>query len=118
MRPLPLLPLLAVAACAAPTTPTGRYAGALTPAAPSDQCRPGRASVQMHDGQALFVPEEATWSLPGTVKPDGTVTAERTAPGADKKPWPTRFAGTWTLGQVTGTYTTPRCTFAVQLARQ
>jgi len=116
MRPLALLLLLA--ACAAPTTPTGRYAGTATPAAASALCKPAHASLQMHDGQALFVPDETTWSLPGTANPDGTVSAERTGSGADKKPWPTRFAGAWTLGQVTGTYTTPRCTFAVQLARQ
>ncbi len=116
MRAFPLLLLLA--ACADPTTPDGLYAGTATPAAPSGLCRPGRASLRLHDGQALFVPEEATWSLPGAAKPDGTVTAERTGNGADKKPWPTRFAGTWTPGAVTGTYTTPRCTFAVQLARK
>lgn len=116
MRPLPVLLLLA--ACAAPATPDGRYAGAATPAAPSDLCKPGHASLRLHDGQALFVPDETTWSLPGVAKPDGSVEAERTGSGADKKPWPTRFAGAWTLGTVTGTYTTPRCTFTVQLARQ
>lgn len=117
MRPLPLL-LLLPAACAAPTTPNGRYVGTATPAAPSEACRASHASLRLHDGQALFVPEETTWTLTGTVQPGGTVQAERTALGADKKPYATRFAGTWTLGAVTGTYTTPRCTFAVRLARQ
>lgn len=115
MRPLFLLLLLA--ACAAPTTPDGRYVGAITPAAPSEACRAAHASLRLHGGQALFVPDETTWSLPGTARPDGAVEAERTGRGANKTPWPTRFAGTWTPGAVTGTYTTPRCAYAVRLTR-
>ena len=117
MRPLPLL-LLLPAACAVPTTPDGRYIGTATPAAPSEFCRTSHASLRLHDGQALFVPDETTWSLPGTAQPNGAIQAERTGSGANKKPYPTRFTGTWTLGTVTGTYTTPRCAYAVQLARQ
>lgn len=117
MRPLLLL-LLLPAACAAPTTPDGRYAGTATPAAPSEACRATHAALRLHDGQALFVPDETTWTLSGTALPDGRVQAERTASGADKKPYLTRFAGTWTLGAATGTYTTPRCAYAVALTRQ
>ncbi len=113
----PLLLLLLPAACAAPTTPNGRYVGAITPAAPSEFCRPAHASLRLHDGQALFVPDDTTWSLPGAAQPGGAIEAERIGSGANKKPWPTRFAGTWTPGAVTGTYTTPRCTYAVGLTR-
>lgn len=119
MRPLLLL-LLLPAACATPTTPDGRYVGTATPAAPaapSDVCRASHASLRLREGQALFVPDETTWTLTGTAQPGGAVQAERTG-GADKKPYATRFAGTWTLGAVTGTYTTPRCAYTVELARQ
>ncbi len=112
-----LIPLLLLTACATPTTPDGRYVGAATPSAPSELCKTSRAVLRLHDGQALFIPDEATWSLQGTVSPAGTLQAERTGQGADKKPYPTRFAGTWTPQSVTGTYTTPRCTYAVRLAR-
>jgi len=112
-----LIPLLLLAACATSTTPNGRYVGTATPNAASELCKTGRAILQLHDGQALFIPDEATWSLPGTVSPAGTLQAERTGQGANKKPYPTRFAGTWTLQNVSGTYTTPRCTYAIQLAR-
>lgn len=115
MRSLVLL--LAAAACAAPTTPNARYIGAATPATPSDLCKPSHASIRLHDGQALFVPDETTWTLTGTADPNGAVQAERDGRGANKQPYPTRFAGTWTTHAVTGTYTTPRCTYAVQLAR-
>lgn len=117
MRILLLLPLLP-AACATPTTPNGRYVGTATPAPASGACRASHASLRLHDGQALFVPDETTWTLSGTAQPGGAVQAERTGSGADKKPYATRFAGTWTLGAVTGTYTTPRCAYTVELSRQ
>lgn len=113
-----LLLLLLPAACATPTTPNGRYVGTATPAFASDACRASHASLRLHDGQALFVPDETTWTLSGTAQPGGAVQAERTGNGADKKPYATRFAGTWTLGAVTGTYTTPRCAYTVELSRQ
>ncbi len=80
-------------------------------------CKSSRSVLQLHDGLALFIPEEATWSLQGTVSPAGTLQAERIGQGANKKPYPTRFTGTWTTQSVSGTYTTPRCTYTVQLAR-
>lgn len=112
-----LIPLLLLAACAAPTTPDGRYVGTVTPSPPSELCKTSRAILRLHDGQALFIPEEATWSLQGTVSPAGTLQAERTGQGVNKKPYLTRFTGTWTPRSVAGTYTTPRCTYDVQLAR-
>ncbi len=112
-----LIPLLLLAACATPTTPDGGYVGTATPRSPSELCKNSRAILRLHDGQALFIPDEATWSLQGTVSPAGTLQAERTGQGANKQPYPTRFTGTWTTATVTGTYTTPRCTYAVQLAR-
>lgn len=116
MRPLPALLLLA--ACAAPsTTPNARYTGVITPDAPSALCKPGRAVLDLRNGQALFTPDEGTWSLPGTVSPSGTVQAERIGRGADKKPYPTRLTAAWTTQAVTGTYTTPRCAYAVSLSR-
>ncbi len=112
-----LIPLLLITACTTSTTPNGRYVGTATPIAPSDLCKTSRSILQLHDGQALFTPDEATWSLPGTVSAAGTLQAERTGQGANKKPYPTRFTGTWTTQAVAGTYTTPRCTYSVQLTR-
>jgi len=112
-----LILLLLLAACATPTTPNARYAGTNTPTAPSELCKPGRAALVLHDGQIIFTPDETTWSLTGTAAAAGAFQAERTGHGANKQPYPTRLAGTWTEHAATGTYTTPRCTYAVQLAR-
>lgn len=112
-----LIPLLLLAACAASTTPNGRYVGIATPSTTSELCKSSRPVVQLHDGQALFIPDEATWSLQGTASPAGTLQAERTGQGANKQPYPTRFTANWTAQNITGTYTTPRCTYAVQLVR-
>lgn len=117
MRTQPLLPVLLLAACATPATPDARYVGPLTPIAPSDQCKPGRAVLRLRDGKVLFTPDEATWSLTGTVTPDGALNAERTQPGANRQPYTTRLTGTWTLQAATGAYTTPRCAYTVALAR-
>jgi len=112
-----LIPLLLLAACATSTTLNSRYVGITTPNVPSEICKTSRSILQFHDGQAPFIPDKATWSLPGTVSPAGTLQAERIGQGANKKPYLTRFTGTWTTQNVAGTYTTPRCTYTVQLAR-
>jgi len=113
----PLIPLVLLSACTTSTTPNGRYVGTATPNSPSELCKSSRPVLQLHDGQALFIPDEATWSLSGTVSPAGTLQAERTGQGANKQPYPTRFTANWTAQNIIGTYTTPRCTYAVQLAR-
>ena len=106
-----LAPVLLLAACAAPATPTLRFIGTLTPAVPSDACRASGASLVLRDGVALFTPDEGTWSLTGTATAGGDVTAERTASGADKKPYATRLNARWTPEAATGEDLTPRCTF-------
>ena len=113
----PIVALLAVTACTAAPTPDARYVGPATPAQPSDQCRPSRAILRMRDGQVLLIPDETTWSLPGIATTAGVLTAERTGAGANRQPFSTRFTGTWTPTNATGTYTTPRCTFTLTLTR-
>ena len=117
MQRYPLPFLLLIAACTPANTPDARYVGSATPTEPSDLCRSTRAVLRLRDGVALFIPDETTWSLPGTAAAAGTLKAERTALGANKQPYSTQLTGTWTAQTATGKYTTPRCTYDVALTR-
>lgn len=115
MRWTASLALLALAACAA--GPGGRWVGPVTPETPSDACRPSRGVLTARDGKALFAPNEGTVVLEGTLAPDGSVRAERNAPGADKKPFPQAFEARLDGDRVIGTLSTPRCRHRVELTR-
>lgn len=114
----PLLAALALAACAGtPATPVGRWAGPVTALTQGPTCLSGRGTVQIRDNVVLFTPTEGTLVLQGEARPDGTLTAEKTQIGADKKPFQSILEARWTPETVTGTFTTPRCRFDVQLKR-
>ena len=115
LYPLPLIVIMV--ACTPAKTPDARYVGSATPLAPSDLCRPTRAVLRLRDGVALFIPDETTWSLPGTATASGILKAERTGLGANKQPYPTQLTGTWTAQTAIGKYITPRCTYDVALTR-
>lgn len=108
---------LLVAACASLNTPNGSYTGPINPTSLSNSCKPGQAILTIQNGHILFVPNDATWTLEGAADPDGTLQAERTGRSANKQPYSTRFTGTWAKESVSGTYATPKCTYAVDLAR-
>ncbi len=109
-------PLLLLAACGGPAPATdGRWFGTMQPDLATAGCQPGRASLVVTRNAALFTPDEGTRTLEGTATPDSAITAERTTTGADKKPYATRFAARLADGTITGTYTTPRCRYAVTL---
>ena len=107
MRPLPVLLLLA--ACARPDQ---RYAGPLTPDASSAQCRPGTATLVLRGGDAVFTPDEGTWSLTGPTA-NQTLQASRAAPRGGQR---TQVDARWDGAKATGTYVTSRCTFRFTLA--
>ncbi len=113
-----LIPLLLLASCGPPAgSADGRWFGTMTPDPAAPGCTSGRASLVATRSAVLFTPNEGTRTLEGTVAPDGAVAAERMTTGADKKPYVTRLAARLTDGAITGTYTTPRCSYAVRLAR-
>ncbi len=113
-----LIALLALSACTGATLAARRWIGEITPTTPGPACAKSTAVAQITDGRLIFTPDEGTWVLRGIAKPDGTLTAELTRPGADKQPFQTRLEATWTPETVTGTYKTPRCTFDVKLTRR
>jgi hypothetical protein len=105
-----------IAACAAPGAgPAHRYIGTTNPSTPGPLCPASKAEAQIRDGQIILAPDEGTWVLDGLVSSDGTVSADKTIQGTNKQAWITAFQGHWTPTSITGTYTTPRCTFSIFL---
>lgn len=117
MKSITLYLLLLLTACTSPPIPNGSYLGSINPTGPSNSCVPGQATLTIQNGQILFVPNDATWTLEGTADLDGKLQAEHTGRGANKQPYSTRFTGTWTTQTVSGTYTTTKCTYAANLVR-
>ena len=108
--------LTPLAACTPTSGVSGRWIGPLTATPPSPACPNTRGVAQINANALIFAPDEGTWTLTGTVAPTGAVAATRTRLGADKKPYTTTLAGTLAPEALTGTYTTPICTYAVQLS--
>ena len=111
------LPLLLLCSCGEGTLVNRRWIGPVTPTTPGKTCTPSTGVAQVTDGKVTFAPDQGTWVLLGTLSADGTILAEHTRPGADKQPYSTTLDAKWTPGLITGTYTTPRCTFTVSLRR-
>lgn len=113
-----LIMFLLLTACAAPVTPDARYVGAATPTTGDGSCQAGRAVLRLRGGQAVFTPDETTWTLVGTATVGGALQAERVGHGANKQAYVTRLTGTWSELAASGVYTTPKCSYKVQLERR
>ena len=114
----PLLALLLLTSCGTPAPGDGRWSGDMTPMPEVPGCPAGRATLVGNGGAVLFTPNEGTLSLDGSLAPGGTITAASTRIGADKKEYATRFAARLDGDRIAGTYTTPRCKYAVVLQRR
>lgn len=112
-----LLVIATLAACAAPSPLTGRWIGQLTPTTPGPTCIASRGLLQLTSGNVTFAPNEGTQILRGEAKPDGSLYADLTLTGANKQPYELTFEARWTPTTITGTYTTPRCSFSVTLSQ-
>ena len=112
--------MLAVAACSERQTPDRRWIGTLTAKSNPAACPTSRGVALLADGHVIFTPDEGTWILTGTATGDGRMQAARSRPGGGSgaKGYETHLDAAWTDAAVTGTYTTPRCGYAVALTRQ
>ena len=109
-----LLPVLLLAACAANAPVT--YAGKITPQ--SGTCDPPGRAVLIKRGRDLeFTPTQGVLILAGQITPSGDITAVFAGPGADHKPYLLKLTATLAGQAIDGTYVTPRCRYAVHLAR-
>ena len=109
-RPIALLSLLSLAACGVHYRPEHRWIGQLT----APNCPTTKAVALLREGMVTFAPDEGTWVLSGTAGPK-TLTATRARPTADHKIYKTELRAEWTDTTLRGTYTTPDCTYQVDL---
>lgn len=114
-RPFALV-LLAVAACSVHNRPQFRWIGQLTPTANAARCPETRGVLLLREGKVNFAPDEGTWVLDGTAGPD-TMQATRSRLTPDHKTYETKLDAHWTESAVQGTYTTPLCSYRVELSR-
>jgi hypothetical protein len=94
-----------------------RWIGPVTPTSNPAQCPATKGVLLMRQNKVTFAPSEGIWILEGTAKGD-TIEAFAGRVGVDRKDYDTSLQAHWTEANVTGTYTTPRCTYNVALTRQ
>ena len=107
---------LTLTACA-PGSDNGTWTGDVTPTTANPACEKTRGIAQVNGDTVTFSPNQGTWRLLGNATADGQLTAERITTGANKQPFETRLEARRTPTTITGTYTTPRCTYRVTLTR-
>ncbi len=105
---------MATGGCSIAYRPKAQYSGPLTSASPA--CPNIRGTLVIQRDDVVFTPGEGTWTLEGkAVGP--TVQASRSRPSFDHKTFATQLQATVTDTKAIGTYTTPDCTYAVDLTR-
>jgi hypothetical protein len=113
MRPIPLV-LIPLAACSM-LPDTLNYAGPLRPI--SGTCDPpSQATLTQRRTAIIFTPASGTLELRGQAQGQ-SLTAALTLTDPNKHPYALIFEGTLTGATISGTYTTPRCRYAVSLHR-
>ncbi len=108
--------LLLANACGIHDRTEYRWTGPLTAAKPGPQCPPTKGVLILRAGVVTFAPDEGVWVLSGAGGPK-TLTATRSRPTSDHKIYKTDLQADWTDASVHGTYTTPDCTYHLDLAR-
>jgi hypothetical protein len=92
-----------------------RYTGTMTPESACGATE--HATLMVVEGNASFAANDGAVVVPATVAPDGKLAGQLVLTGGDKKPFPLALDGMVTQDAATGTYTTPRCRFALSLKR-
>lgn len=105
--------LVGLVGCAG--APGGRWVGPVTPAGGA-ACGPATRGVLVaRGGDAVFTPSEGVLILRGPVGKDGSVQASASVENADHRSVVTRFDGRIGDGGVSGTMTSPACSYSVAL---
>ena len=91
-----------------------QYSGQLT--STSTACPKTHGTLVIQAGDVVFTPNDSTWTLDGKAI-GSSVQASRSRPSFDHKLFATELKATMTEGRAIGTYSTPTCTYAVDLAR-
>ncbi len=105
---------MATTGCSIQHRPKLQYSGQLT--STNVACPKTHGTLVIQRGEVVFAPDDGTWTLDGKLI-GSTVEASRSRPSFDHKLFATELKATLTDTQATGTYTTPTCTYAVDLTR-
>ena len=105
---------LLLGACSVQHRPKSQFAGKLTSTDPA--CPQTQGTLIIQNGQVVFTPADATWTLQGTAT-DDRINLERSRPSFDHKLYRTSLTATLSGDRVTGSYSTPSCTYAVDLGK-
>ncbi len=76
---------------------------------------PSAAVLTLRHRAVAFAPNTGTLVLKGIEDPPGHLTADLILPGIDHKPYRLALDAIRRAGTVDGTYTTPRCRYAITL---
>lgn len=106
--------LLPLAGCGL-APPARNFVGPVTARPGNPACQTSRGTLTVRGRQFQFEPNEGVLVIQGGIAPDGHLRGEDTTRGVDHHPFTLRFEGTLAGDEVTGTLTTPRCTFDVAL---
>lgn len=104
--------LVLTGGCSIQHRPKRQFAGKLLSQDPA--CSPTQGTLVAQNDQIIFSPADTTWTLTGTLVGD-RLELTRSRPSFDHKLYATALKATLSNDRVTGTYSTPTCTYAVDL---
>ncbi len=93
-----------------------QWAGPLVATVNVAQCPRTQGTLVLQNTQVIFAPDDGTWTLAGTVR-SNTIEAARSRSLPNHQVYATELRASWTGNKVQGTYTTPICTYTVDLTR-
>lgn len=106
--------VLLLGGCSIQHRPKTQFAGQLT--STDAACPKTQGTLIVQNDQIVFSPADATWTLQGKSL-NGKVEVTKSRPSFDHKLYTTTFAATLSEDRATGLYTTPFCTYTVDLTR-
>ena len=104
--------LLLTGGCSIQHRPKRQFAGKLL--SPDAACPPMQGTLVAQNDQIIFSPADTTWTLTGTALGE-KLQLTRSRPSFDHKLYATTLTAILSSDRVTGTYSTPSCTYAVDL---
>lgn len=104
--------LLLTGGCSIQHRPKRQFAGKLL--SPDPACPPLQGTLIIQNDQVIFSPADTTWTLTGKTFGE-KLELTRSRPSFDHKLYVTTLKATLSTDHVVGTYSTPSCTYAVDL---
>lgn len=104
--------VLLTGGCSIQHRPKRQFAGKLLSS--DTACPPTQGTLIVQNGQAIFAPADTTWTLTGKALGE-KLELTRSRPSFDHKLYVTTLKATMSSDRVSGTYSTPSCTYTVDL---